>query len=218
MRPYPIRPPTPNQPGPLRVQFDRCAQVKEEIGGRNEDVMRLLGEGGLLIVVLDVIETLECHTGGDFGVGRKTSFLGLFILIDVVVATFLAGLLLAMFDAVPNQRFFFWFVFAAAVSLSYDFYSLFIAGRMRGRGQLTIDKYRGRINGWIKKDFIFLSASGLIYFSIAQNVIQNAIGFSSIFALFTVCLLLMDVCSFQRNGRNILAAVDTRGRQADNFP
>ena len=153
--------------------------------------------------------------------GRKTSFLGLFILIDVVVATFLAGLLLAMFDAVPNQRFFFWFVFAAAVSLSYDFYSrilIFIAGRMRGRDQLTIDKYRGRINGWIKKDFIFLSASGLIYFSIAQNVIQNSIGFSSIFALFTVCLLLMDVCSFQRNGRNILAAVDTRGRQADHSP
>lgn len=153
-------------------------------------------------------------------VGQKTSLLGLFILIDIVVATFLAGLLLAMFDAVPKPRFFFWFLFAAAVSLSYDFYSrilVLIAGRMRGRDQLTIDKYRGRINGWIKKDFIFLSASGLMYFIIARNVIQNSIGFSSVFALFTVFLLLMDVCSFQRNGRNILAAGDTQG-QADNSP
>lgn len=146
-------------------------------------------------------------------IGGKASLLGLFILIDIVVATFLAGLLLAMFDAVPRPRFFFWFVFAAAISLSYDFYSwilIFIAGRMHRRGQLTIDRYRGRIKGWIKKDFIFLSASGLMYFGIARNVIQNSIGFSSVFALFSVFLLLMDVCSFQRNGRNILAAVDTR--------
>jgi hypothetical protein len=146
-------------------------------------------------------------------IGGKASLLGLFILIDIVVATFLAGLLLAMFDAVPRPRFFFWFVFAAAISLSYDFYSwilIFIAGHMHGRGQLTIDRYRGRIKGWIKKDFIFLSASGLMYFSIARNVIQNSIGFSSVFALFSVFLLLMDVCSFQRNGRNILAPVDTR--------
>jgi len=64
VRPYAIRPPTPNPPGPLRVQFDRYAQVKEEIGNRNEDIMRLLGEGGLLVVVLDVIEIIECHTGG----------------------------------------------------------------------------------------------------------------------------------------------------------
>jgi hypothetical protein len=152
-------------------------------------------------------------------VGKRTSFLGLFILIDVVVATFLAGLLLAMFDAVPSQRFFFWFMFAAAVSLSYDFYSwilILIARSMRGRDQLTIEKYGRRINGWIKKDLIFLSASGLMYFSVARNVIQNSIGFSSIFTLFTVCLLLMDVCSFQKNGRNILAAVDTRGPEADN--
>ncbi len=122
-------------------------------------------------------------------IGGKASLLGLFILIDIVVATFLAGLLLAMFDAVPRPRFFFWFVFAAAISLSYDFYSwivIFIAGRMHGRGQLTIDRYRGRIKGWIKKDFIFLSASGLMYFSIARNVIQNSIGFSSVFALFTI--------------------------------
>jgi hypothetical protein len=69
VRPYAIRPPTPNPPGPLRVQFNRYAQVKEEIGGRNEDIMRLLGEGGLLVVVLDVIEIIECHTGGDFGGG-----------------------------------------------------------------------------------------------------------------------------------------------------
>jgi hypothetical protein len=153
-------------------------------------------------------------------VGKRTSFLGLFILIDVVVATFLAGLLLAMFDAVPNQRFFFWFTFAAAVSLAYDFYSriiIFIARSTRGREQLTIGKYSRRVNGWIKKDLIFLSASGLMYLSLARNVIQNSIGFSSIFTLFTVCLLLMDVCSFQRNGRNILAAVETRGPQADNF-
>jgi hypothetical protein len=152
-------------------------------------------------------------------VGKRTSFLGLFILIDVVVATFLAGLLLAMFDAVPSQRFFFWFMFAATVSLSYDFYSwilILIARSMRGRDQLTIEKYGRRINGWIKKDLIFLSASGLMYFSIARNVIQNSIGFSSIFTLFTVCLLLMDVCSFQKNGRNILAGVGTRGPEADN--
>lgn len=67
VRPYAIRPPTPDRPGPSRVQFDRYTEVKEEIGGRNEDIMRLLGEGGLLIVVLDVIEILECHTEGQLG-------------------------------------------------------------------------------------------------------------------------------------------------------
>jgi hypothetical protein len=152
-------------------------------------------------------------------VGRKASFLGLFILIDVVVATFLAGLLLAMFDAVPNPRFFFWFLLAAAVSFGYDLYSrllVFWAAKMRGRNIDSTSRYRVRINGWIKKDFIFLSGSGLLYLSIAHKVIHNSIGFSSIFALFTVCLLLMDVCSFQRNGRNILGPVDSRGPQTDN--
>jgi hypothetical protein len=146
-------------------------------------------------------------------VGSRTSFLGLLILVDVLVATAFAGLLLAMFDAVPKHPFFKWFWLSGALSLVYDLYSRILIWRARrkyGRNNYTIEKYGGRINSWSKKDLIFVAASGLMYLNILRNIVQNSITLGLIFALFTLGLLLMDVCSFQRDGRNIFAAVHTR--------
>ena len=155
-------------------------------------------------------------------VGGWSSFFGLFVLIDVLVATALAGSLLGMFDSAPKapaSRFYLWFLITAVLSVAYDLYSrlLIVAARViLKRDPLKTDDYRKRINGWIQKDSIFLAVAALMYFGIAKNVVSNSMGFSSVFMAFTIGLLLMDVCSFQRNGRSVLAPVNTRAKPGSN--
>jgi hypothetical protein len=52
---------------PHRVEWREYTRLNNEIAGRTDDISRLLHEGGLLVVVLDALEIVQCHTGGYTG-------------------------------------------------------------------------------------------------------------------------------------------------------
>jgi hypothetical protein len=53
--------------GKFSVQYDLYSRVNAEMEGRIDDVARLLVQGGLLVVLLDALEILQCRTGGYSG-------------------------------------------------------------------------------------------------------------------------------------------------------
>jgi hypothetical protein len=134
--------------------------------------------------------------------GNSTPLTELLVLIDIAVATIFAGLLLAMFDAIPDQRFFLWFLLAGALSLLYDLYSgglISLAGWLRRRepNSKTLAAYRIRVSSWIKADFLFVIASSATYFVRDWNVFRDSITLGSALLVFTVGLLLMDIWAFR---------------------
>ena len=50
--------------GRARVEYSQYAIAKADVESKIEDLNRLLRAGGLLIVILDVLELLQCRTGG----------------------------------------------------------------------------------------------------------------------------------------------------------
>jgi hypothetical protein len=50
--------------GRARVEYRQYAIAKADVESKIEDLNRLLRAGGLLIVILDVLELLQCRTGG----------------------------------------------------------------------------------------------------------------------------------------------------------
>lgn len=65
VRPYSFHSSGPG--GHFRVEWRQYSRIKNEIEGKIADIQRLLFQGGLLVVVLDVLEVFECHTGGYTG-------------------------------------------------------------------------------------------------------------------------------------------------------
>jgi hypothetical protein len=133
---------------------------------------------------------------------RKTPLTELLVLIDIAVATIFAGLLLAMFDAIPDERFFLWFLLAGGLSLLYDLYSrgLIALARWLRREEperKTIGEYGVRVSSWIKTDFVFVTASGAMYFVRGWNALHDSTALGSVLLVFTVCLLLMDAWAFR---------------------
>ena len=53
--------------GEFQVQWSDYGSAKTEIKSKVEDIARLLDQGGLLVVVLDVLQVLKCRTGGYSG-------------------------------------------------------------------------------------------------------------------------------------------------------
>lgn len=53
--------------GPFRVDWRQYSAIKSDMEGKIADINRLLSQGGLLVVVLDVVQVFECHTGGYSG-------------------------------------------------------------------------------------------------------------------------------------------------------
>jgi hypothetical protein len=139
--------------------------------------------------------------------GAATPVFELFVLLDIAVSTILAGLLLAMFDAIPGERFFLWFLLAGGMSLLYDLYSSGLVSLARwlnrdrvGQQRDAIEKYRRRIGSWIRADFVFVTASGAMYLLRTSKKLCDSMALGSVFLAFTICLLLMDVWAF-RGGR-----------------
>lgn len=140
-----------------------------------------------------------------------------FVLIDIIVATIFAGLLLAMFDAIPDDRFFLWFLVAAGLSLLYDLYSralVSVSGKWRLEvyERSTTKEYGARINAWIRADSVFVFASGAIYYANARTGLRDSAALGSLFVLCTACLLLGDVWSFRTADRLPSAVADSKSR------
>jgi len=132
--------------------------------------------------------------------GKENPYFDLVLLFDALVATAFAGFVLAMFHAIPPEqtRFFLWFFWAAGLSLFYDFYSCILVSYARRvheekHGQGTIQRYGEKVTNWIKADFVFVIGSSAIYFLHRLVGDRYSIAFGSVFAVFTIVLLLMDV-------------------------
>jgi hypothetical protein len=148
--------------------------------------------------------------------GATTPVFELFVLFDIAVSTILAGLLLAMFDAIPGERFFLWFLLAGGLSLLYDLYSrgLVSLARWLRRGERecnAIEEYRRRIGSWIKADSVFVAASGAMYLLHTSNKLYDSMTLGSVFLVFTICLLLMDVWAFRGGRRSTFAVAQAQG-------
>ena len=66
VRPYSLlrRDSTGRSGNEFGVEWRVYATLKDEIQSKMADISRLLAQGGLLVVVLDTLEVLRCHTGG----------------------------------------------------------------------------------------------------------------------------------------------------------
>ncbi len=62
VRPYSFHSSGPG--GRYQVEWRQYSEIKSEMQGKIADINRLLDQGGLLVVVLDVVEVFECRTGG----------------------------------------------------------------------------------------------------------------------------------------------------------
>lgn len=130
----------------------------------------------------------------------NTAYFDLLVLFDAVIATVFAGLVLAMFEAIPqnNERLFFWFLCGAVLSLLYDFGSSLVVlhggrAQQEERHQQTIHKYGRKIIYWTTGDVIFLGVSAAMYFLYHSLEAKHSVALASAFAVFTVFLLLSDV-------------------------
>jgi len=65
VRPYSYHSSGPG--GHFRVEWREYSAIKNDVEGKISDINRLLSQGGLLIVILDVLEVFKCHTGGYTG-------------------------------------------------------------------------------------------------------------------------------------------------------
>lgn len=154
--------------------------------------------------------------------GATAPVFELFVLLDIAVATILAGLLLAMFDAIPEERFFLWFLLAGGLSLLYDLYSrsLVSLARWLGRGgqeRDAIDEYQRRIGNWIKADSVFVAASGAMYLVHGWNDLYASMALGSVFLVFTICLLLMDAWAFRGGRRSTFAVAQAEDESKDRY-
>jgi hypothetical protein len=134
--------------------------------------------------------------------GRKAPLSELLVLIDIAVATIFAGLLLAMFDAIPYDQFFLWFLLGSVLSLLYDLYSIGLISlalwlRKEEPERKIIGEYGVRVSSWMKTDFAFVIAAGAMYLVRCWNAFYDSIALGSVLLVFTICLLLMDVWAFR---------------------
>jgi hypothetical protein len=132
--------------------------------------------------------------------GGNDSFFDLLLLFDAAVATSFAGFALAMFQAIPpeNTGLFLWFLCAAGLSLLYDFGCRFLVSYARRahkeeREPDTIQRYGDKVSNWIKADLVFAIGSAAMYFWYRRFGGRPPFAFGSVFAAFTVFLLLTDV-------------------------
>jgi hypothetical protein len=132
--------------------------------------------------------------------GGKEPRFDLLLLLDALVATAFAGIVLAMFHAVPpkDSRFFLLFLCAAGLSLLYDSVSrlsVLYARRVHHeeRERNTIRRYGMKVTIWIDVDILFIIGSAAIYFSYPALHVRYPFALGGVFAVFAVLLLLMDV-------------------------
>jgi hypothetical protein len=106
-------------------------------------------------------------------VGQKWA--RLFLIGDALMATAFAGIVMAMFAAIPNHEktLFRWFAFAAIVSLTYDLYSamllLWCAKRPECSEDSRLVDYRRGVRQWFIQDGVFLGVALLALFVAGRN-------------------------------------------------
>jgi formate-dependent nitrite reductase membrane component NrfD len=137
-------------------------------------------------------------------------YFDLLLLYDASMATCFAGLVLAMFYAIPprGSRFFLAFLCAAGLSFLYDVGSrvlVFFARRIREEENQrdTIHRYNEKVTNWIKGDVVFSIASLAMYYSYRMFFVHassadkynlpHTFALAGAFAALSVLLLLWDV-------------------------
>lgn len=166
------------------------------------DVLSILLFAGTFIMVMRVwfsLANIDDVSRRAYGtVARAThthSRFNLLLLIDTAFATTFAGLLLAMFSAIPSESSFFtMLVWLAGLTLLYDlasgvlFYS-FTRETHSADDQELISRYKGKVNKWIKHDVVFGTAVITLYLLSTRLHLEKSVTLASIFVLLTVIQL-----------------------------
>jgi hypothetical protein len=128
-----------------------------------------------------------------YGIVAKTkhSHFNALLVVDTVFATTFAGLLLAMFLAIPptDLRFFGLFLWVAGFSLAYDFYSyLLVRSTARPLHEQTddqvVDKYAKNVAKWVKHDVVFVVVATALFLGDVNSRMRNSpvVGFAFVLA------------------------------------
>ncbi len=128
----------------------------------------------LAIFVVGLHFWLTCASVESRSASFYSSFVGekwaeLFLLVDALVATGFAGIILAIFSAIAEhlKALLVWFIVAAVVSLAYDGYSrvliVFCERRRRSSKDETVTEYKAAVHRWFIQDGIFFAGTVLVF-------------------------------------------------------
>lgn len=127
----------------------------------------------------------------------KHSRFNILLLVDVVFATTFAGLLLAMFSAIPSETFFFLlFVWLAGLILLYDLVSGLLfhwftrEGNRDADDQEIIARHKAKVSKWIKYDLLLVAAAIALYLLSAALHLGIPVALALTFVLITIVQLV----------------------------
>lgn len=130
----------------------------------------------------------------------KHSWFNLLLLVDTVFATTFAGLLLAMFSAIPSViPLFHLFLWLSGLTLLYDLVSglCFYGFTKRVDGKTedheVIRSYKAKIGKWIKQDLSFGAAATALCILATALHFDNSVTLASMFVLLTAGLSVVEL-------------------------
>lgn len=128
------------------------------------------------------------------------SWFNLLLLVDTAFATAFAGLLLAMFSAIPSETSWFrLFLWLSGLTLLYDLVSGLIFYRFAKQvdGEAddheVIRRYKGKMRKWIKQDLAFGAAVAALYIVDTSLHLDSSVTLASTFVLLAVVLSVVEL-------------------------
>jgi hypothetical protein len=164
------------------------------------DVLSILLFGGTFITTMRLwfgLANIDDLTRKSYGivVRLKHSNFNCLLLVDATFATTFAGLLLAMFSAIPSQTLFFLlFLWLAGLSLLYDSVSgLLFYHFTKGidDDHDVIPRYKAKVQEWVKQDLVFATAATALYIVDKVLRLSNSVTLSLTFVLLTIVQLVV---------------------------